>query len=254
VADTATGEGTEALLERARQQAPWYHTIELVPGFTSAGHVDLRGVAPRILPARLDGLRALDIGTYDGFWAFELEARGAAAVVATDLEHWDFAAWPPHTRAKHAAEFADLSLSERFHIAHSLLGSRVSHVGCSIYDLSAERLGGAVDFAVIGALLLHLRDPIAGLEAARGVIRPGGRLLLVEPFDLRGTFLRPLTPTAKLRAHCTPWDWWLGNLAYLRRILLIAGFRSVRPVWLFRLNAVADMRVPFVALRASVPL
>ena len=29
------------------------------------------------LPERMDGMRALDVGTWDGFWAFEMERRGA---------------------------------------------------------------------------------------------------------------------------------------------------------------------------------
>ena len=49
----------------------WYHTIELAPGEVTPGLVDLRAVAPRVLPARIEG-RALDVGTYDGFWAFEM--------------------------------------------------------------------------------------------------------------------------------------------------------------------------------------
>jgi SAM-dependent methyltransferase len=246
-------EGEAQLLQLIREQKVWYHTIELAPGNTTHGHVDLRGLASRVLPRRLDGLRALDIGTYDGFWAFELEARGAAEVLATDLDEWDYSSWPAHTRADVAKEYAEMRPADRFHVAHRMRGSRVRHIGCSIYDLDPSRLGGPVDFALIGALLVHLRDPVGGLEAARGVIRPGGRLLVIEPFDVRGTLLRPLTPAAKLRAHCTPWDWWIGNLAYLRRVLLLAGFERVRIRRLFRLDAIPAMRAPFAALEARVP-
>jgi SAM-dependent methyltransferase len=248
-----TDAGVAALYQAVREHEVWYHTIELAPGSTTAGHVDLRRVAPRLLPKRLDGLRALDIGTYDGFWAFELETRGAAEVVATDLEQWDFAAWPPQTRARYASEFGGMRPSDRFYIAHRARRSRVRHIACSIYELEPGRLGGTFDYAVIGALLVHLRDPVAGLQAAREVIRAGGRLLLVEPFDVTGTLLRPRTPTAKLRAHETPFDWWLGNIAYLRRVLLLAGFASVRLRRLFRLDAVPSMRIPYVALEACAP-
>lgn len=241
------------LLQLIREHKIWYHTIELAPGNVTQGHVDLRRLAPRVLPPRLDGLRALDIGTYDGFWAFELEARGASEVLATDLDQWDFNSWPAHTRDEFAAEYADMRPADRFEIAHRLRGSRVRHIGCSIYELDTELLGGQVDFAVIGALLVHLRDPVGGLEAARRVIRPGGRLLMIEPFDARGTLLRPLTPTAQLRAHRTPFDWWLGNLAYLRQTLLLAGFEHVRLRRLFRLDAIPAMRAPFVAVQARVP-
>ena len=50
------------------------------------------------LPASLAGRRCLDVGTWDGFWAFEMERRGAASVTAIDIEDpagWD---WPPQTR------------------------------------------------------------------------------------------------------------------------------------------------------------
>ena len=38
------------------------------------------------VPADLSGLRCLDVGTMDGFWAFEMERRGAASVTAIDLD------------------------------------------------------------------------------------------------------------------------------------------------------------------------
>ncbi len=251
--DHVADDGVATVLKAIREHKLWYHTIELAPGNVTQGHVDLRAVAPRVLPSRLDGLRTLDIGTYDGFWAFELEARGAREVVATDLEQWDFASWPKPTRARFADEFEGMRPADRFWIAHRSRSSDVRHVGCSIYELTPERLGGQVDFAVIGALLLHLRDPVAGLEAARSVIRPGGKLLLVEPYDLPGSLLRPLTPTAQLRAHRTLFDWWLGNIAYLRRVLLLAGFESIRPRRLFRLDVMPEKKLPFVALTATVP-
>jgi hypothetical protein len=63
----------------------WYHSIELAPGLVTPGHIDLRPVARRVLPERMEG-RALDVGTFDGFWAFELERRGAP----------DFTWWRPN--------------------------------------------------------------------------------------------------------------------------------------------------------------
>lgn len=249
----SASEHRRALVQEANAQQFWYHTIELTPDLTTPGHVDLRRAARRILPRRLDGVRALDVGTYDGFWAFELEARNAGEVLATDLEAWDIGSWPLHTRLEHGGDFAASRPADRFRIAHDLLGSSVRHVECSIYDLDVERLGGPVHFALIGALLLHLRDPVRGLEATRRVIRPGGRLLVVEPFDVRGTLLHPRTPYARLRAPFTPWDWWLGNLAFLRHVLALAGFEPPRLRYVFRLDAVAEMRTWQLALEARAP-
>src|SRR5215212_12012394 len=76
----------------------WYHTIELAPGVITPGYVDMRPVAERLLPDDLSGKRALDIGTFDGFWAFEMERRGAevTAIDVDDVQQYD---WPPRMRA-----------------------------------------------------------------------------------------------------------------------------------------------------------
>lgn len=71
----------------------WYHTIELAPGIATPGQVDMREAAARALPADLSGRRALDVGTFDGFWAYEMERRGAD-VVAIDVETIDAAECP----------------------------------------------------------------------------------------------------------------------------------------------------------------
>ena len=48
----------------------WYHTIELAPGVVTAGMFDHRSAVDRyLLPESLTGLRCLDVGTMDGFWA-----------------------------------------------------------------------------------------------------------------------------------------------------------------------------------------
>src|SRR5207244_1994191 len=72
----------------------WYHTLELAPGVLTPGWFDLRDLARDIPWPDLTGKRCLDVGTFDGFWAFEMERRGAAEVVAIDVLdplRWD---WP----------------------------------------------------------------------------------------------------------------------------------------------------------------
>ena len=55
----------------------WFHSLDVGDGIVTPGAVPvayqqhlLRAIR---LPARLDGLRVLDIGTYDGMYAFECE-------------------------------------------------------------------------------------------------------------------------------------------------------------------------------------
>src|SRR5947209_15128459 len=86
--------------------ADWYHTLEFPGGQVTPGFVDWRRHADRILPADMSCLRALDVGTYDGFWAFEMERRGAS-VVAIDLDHLDAADWPPVHRDRLQTEVTE---------------------------------------------------------------------------------------------------------------------------------------------------
>ena len=85
------------LVGQARRRG-WYHSIELAPDYLTEGWFDLRPYVHRYgLPERMDGMRALDVGTWDGFWAFEMERRGAE-VVALDLDDQRALDYPPRRR------------------------------------------------------------------------------------------------------------------------------------------------------------
>ena len=66
----------------------WYHSIELPDGTVIEGLQSIELLKHRLaqfdLPERMDGLRVLDIGAWDGWFTFEMERRGAE-VVAIDL-------------------------------------------------------------------------------------------------------------------------------------------------------------------------
>ncbi|MEJ7781502.1 MAG: methyltransferase domain-containing protein, partial [Solirubrobacteraceae bacterium] len=233
----------------------WYHSIELAPGLVTPGHIDLRPAARRVLPERMEG-RALDVGTFDGFWAFELERRGAQ-VVAIDVETVDQAQWPPihRERLEAAARNMEIQLGRGFAIAREALGSRVERVICPVGELTCEAIGGPVRHAFLGALLLHLRDPVGALERVLHALEPGGRLLLLEPVDPRTTLLHPRRPVAQFRALATDFTWWKANLATLRAWLRTAGFAPEgRPLLLLPRGHAGMDRVPTVALTARRPV
>src|SRR5436309_15779160 len=139
----------------------WYHTLELAPGLTTQGWFDLRPFVSRYgLPERMDGMRALDVGTWDGFWAFEMERRGAD-VVALDLDDQGELDWPPRRRP---TEFPPLEVrGGGFRLAHEVLGSSVERVVGSIYQATPEELG-TFDLVLCGSVLIHLRDQLLALE------------------------------------------------------------------------------------------
>src|SRR5689334_8986361 len=72
----------------------WYHTIDLPDGGHTNGWYDCRRAPDEVdWPPSLRGGRCLDVGTFDGFWAFELERRGAGEVVALDVDDADALDW-----------------------------------------------------------------------------------------------------------------------------------------------------------------
>src|SRR5712691_5428993 len=146
-------------LERAADLG-WYHTLELAPGHITKGMFDLRSqVAHYGLPERMDGMRALDVGTWDGFWAFEMERRGAE-VVALDMDDERDLDWPPRLRP---SKFSTVPRGTGFALAKELLGSHVERVDLSIYDARPEELG-TFDVVFCGSVLIHLRDQLLALE------------------------------------------------------------------------------------------
>lgn len=198
----------------------WYHTLELPGGIVTPGMFDTRPAAAKIgMPASLAGKRCLDVGTSDGFWAFEMERRGASEVVAVDLGD--------DTRADVTVGGAPLSKSatsrqsQTFALAHRLLGSKVEWRDLSAYEVSAEALG-KFDFVFVGSLLMHLQDPVRALTAARSVV--AGQLLSFEPVSPILTLLHPRMAVARFLGLDRT-DWWVPNVAAHRRYVEAAGFR-----------------------------
>ena len=223
--------GEADLRERVAALPLWYHTIDLGNGVVTPGWFDLRPIVDRMPWPDVRGKRCLDVGTWDGFLAFELERRGAAEVVATDIEDhasWD---WPAPLRARGTAYLESLAGPERGHgfaLAREALGSNVERELISIYDLSPERLG-TFDVVVCGSLMLHLRDPMGALEAVASVC--AGRFLSAEQIDLRTTVLHRRLPVAVVR----PGDelqWWSFNSHAHAKMIEETGFaieRASRP-------------------------
>jgi len=169
-------------------------------------------------------MRCLDVGTFEGFWALHMEARGAREVVGIDILDplaWD---WPFGSGAEIVG-----ALEERkrggagFEAVRAALGSRVQRRELSVYDLDPAQVG-TFDFVYLGSLLLHLRDPVRALGAIRSVC--AGRLLCVDAIDLPLS-LRSRRPLASLDGVGRPW-WWRPNQAALLRMLAAAGLRPVQ--------------------------
>jgi len=173
--------------------------IDLPDGSVTPGGWDLREVSQQLPWPDLTGKRCLDVGTADGFWAFELEKRGAADVVATDLPS------PFQAQAR-----------ERFEHARELLGSRARYEERGVFELEGEW-----DVVVMGYVLQMLRDPVGALEHLRRVCR--GHLLLLETVSLPLELLP--APLARLDARNDGREWFVFNRRGLCKAVELAGWR-----------------------------
>jgi tRNA (mo5U34)-methyltransferase len=226
VARTLTDDADEA--ERI-SKVTWYHTIDLPGGVVTPGEFDHRPLVPHYgLPDDLSGRRALDVATNNGFWAFELEKRGAdvSAVDVGSVAGLDF---PPGVRGFIERKGIDAPVGEGFEIAHGLLGSKVRKIVTNVYDLD-PREHGTYDFVHIADVLLHLRDPLRALERVRSVT--DGTALIVDGVD------PDLASGASLTHYRGGWStvvWWLPSVEVLAQMVVDAGFSEVRVGKLYNL-------------------
>jgi len=141
----------------------WWHSFELPDGTIIEGRCNLYGLKERLanfpIPADLTGKRVLDIGTWDGWYAFELARRGAQ-VLAIDC--WD---------------------NPRFYEMRRLLGleDRVDYRLMDVYDISLATVG-YFDIVLFFGVLYHLKHPLLALEKVCAVTR---ELACVDSFVLR---------------------------------------------------------------------
>ncbi len=197
----------------------WWHTIEVAPGVVTPGGWDLRATADALPWPKepLTGLRCLDIGTMDGFWAFELERRGAGEVLATDV--LDAARLDRFPADQLRGRLGRRDSERNYALAAELLGSRAPLRDLSVYDLDPDDVG-QFDLIVMGYVLQMLRDPLRALEAVRSVCR--GRLILLDTISLPLELLP--APLARLDARRDGSEWFVFNRRGLRKALEHSGW------------------------------
>jgi tRNA (mo5U34)-methyltransferase len=185
----------------------WYHSMELpsgvIHGFLSLD--DLRHRWSEFpLPHDLTATRLLDIGTWDGWFAFEAERRGAEVVAVDNVEQ------------------------ENFHYAHRELKSKARYEVCEIYRLPERKLG-AFDYTLFLGVLYHLRHPLRALEIVCGLTK---QLAIVDSFivDDEGANATPI-PWMEFYEHtelANQVDNWVGpTLPCLLALCRSAGFARV---------------------------
>src|SRR5262245_48594334 len=125
-----------------------YHKYEVEAGLFTPGQffeVDPKTWLDHVgVPQSLLGLRALDIGAWDGPFTFELERRGAQ-VTALDIQD-------PNTTV--------------FNAVKEIKGSTAKYVRGSVYEGSPEELG-VYDIVLFAGVYYHLKNPVLALQRIR---------------------------------------------------------------------------------------
>lgn len=221
----------------------WYHTIELGNGLVTKGVYDHRPVIDLFgIPKSLKGMRVLDVGTADGYFAFEMERRGADKVVAVDVDRMGECDWIPRLVRPDRAYIRDIDhWKQRFELAQAMLGSAVERVHCNVYDLCPEVVG-TFDLVFCGDLLLHLQNPMKALQQIRTVT--AGTAVIETACDEKLEALFPDEPCVLFGARTDEKDlgelntFWRMNTRALQDMLLYADFADTEPVGTFKVPPV----------------
>jgi 2-polyprenyl-3-methyl-5-hydroxy-6-metoxy-1,4-benzoquinol methylase len=155
----------------------WFHAIDFgdcqSPGRFAPGTPQNRtlfGVMDMLNQIDLTGLDCLDIGTADGLIAFNMAARGAARVVATDR--------PANGRPT-------------YRVARELLDLNVEMSGGTTFDNIIDKLGEhAFDVVVCSGVMYHMLNPFDCILKARRLLKRNGILLFqtrYHPEDTEAT-------------------------------------------------------------------
>jgi len=164
-----------SILKRINSVPFWYHRIEIRPGIFTPGCNDpTKTLSLLDLPKDCEGRRVLDIGTRDGYFAFELERRGADVL---------------------AVDYCDAE-ETGFSVAAELLKSKVAYRRENIYHLTVEQYG-TFDMVLFLGLLYHLPDPMRALCNVRSLCR---NLLYIETLAIDNAILLPDGSSIPLKA------------------------------------------------------
>jgi tRNA (mo5U34)-methyltransferase len=183
---------------------PWYHQVELAPGIvTPGGHgsaLELASLDQLGLPQDAGGMRILDIGCRDGFFAFAMEKRRGEVV---------------------GIDYADPEITG-FSICSKVLGSTVEYRTENVYDLSPER-HGRFDLVLFLGVLYHLRNPLQALDAIRGICAEGAMLFVESQLSTDRWVRRKKLPLWQFYSRSTlsgdASNKWAPNIAGLQQVV-----------------------------------
>jgi tRNA (mo5U34)-methyltransferase len=220
----------EALL--AYPPATWFHSCVLSDGTTICAPVKGLDVLKKEFDAFLNGIdikgrSVLDIGSFDGAFAFEAKRRGAARVLATDYWAWTYLGH---------------RVLERFLYVRRDAKTDVEYRVIDVPDISVSSVG-QFDIVMFLGVFYHLREPITILDHLGLITR--NCLILETYLDLQDVPYPAMRHYPGSEAANDSTTWWGPNRACVEALLKHAGFREI----LFTVHPINPARGIFHAFR-----
>ncbi len=216
----------EPTLARATAEAVpfWFHTFALnrAEGIYTPGAARDHRYRVSSLPEDFSGMSVLDVGAFDGFYAFLAEHRGADRVMAVDNEQ--YRAW--------VASRWDIELEggEGFRAIHRLLDSAIEYRQMDAFGL--DQLDERFDLVYCFGILHRVENPLGLLRVLRGRTAAGGAVLIetygVRPEHRDGPAIRVSEP-GEVYAGDEFVYWGFGHTG-LERLARIAGFSRAESI------------------------
>jgi SAM-dependent methyltransferase len=179
----------------------------------------------------------LDVGPASGFFSFHLERTGAD-VVAFEIARevpLDLVPYARGQKVDGVRESLDRVMNS-FWYAHRLFGSRVPVAQGNVYAIPESI--GEFDVALVGSVLLHLRDPFLALSQVAKQVRE--TLIVAEPVGIVSAswFHRLLRRSGEPKMMFLPnfrsqgpvATWWTFTPELLARFMAVLGFEQTRTV------------------------
>ena len=183
VADILPLEVDPVVARRVLGEVPfWFHTFALnLRGYNNRAWRSTTGIGCHSCRRALPALRVLDVGNFDGFYAFVAEARGAKRVLAVDSE-----------QHPSGCERAGAPSRGRRGLPDDLGAARFGRPVPPSRGVRLDEPGETFDFVFCLGILHRVTDPLGLLRLLRARLADAGRVLL-ETYGVTPRRWHPLT-------------------------------------------------------------
>lgn len=195
-------------IREGAEKLKWWHSINLGQGYITKGSRRPTMWDEYQLPMDLRGKRVLDVGSRDGYFAFEAERRGASYVLATDL-------WGVTDDKGSCGDGRDC-----FEFAHKSLNSSVDSKAINVYDITPKL--GMFDVTLFLQVFYHLEHPYLAMQKLAAVTV--GSLVIETVIDAEALAYPAMIFYPFTELHDDPSCWWGPNIPCLEAMGAALGF------------------------------